>query len=83
MNLAQDERVNWQAVLQALRDHGYGDAHVARRIGATRQRVRKWREIHTQPRHDDGERLLAMWAEVTRQPRDTAPRICIADDFEE
>lgn len=82
MNLAHDQRVHWVAVLLDLRRAVWSDHAIADRIGATDQRVRKWREISTQPRHDDGERLIALWCEVMHRRRDQVPIIRACEDYE-
>lgn len=85
MNLAHDQSVHWVQILRELHDAGFRDADIAKRIGGHTEgeKIRKWRTVRCQPRHDDGERLLAMWSQVMRKPREAAPLISVAEDFED
>jgi hypothetical protein len=73
MRLAHDQHVDWPAVLAELYRLGVARADVAKHIGAGAERIKKWVSIECQPRHDDGERLLTLWSEVSRKPREMAP----------
>lgn len=73
MRLTLDQHVAWALIVADLKSRGHTNETIAKRIGATEGRVRKWVEIDCQPRHDDGERLLAMWCQVTGRQRETAP----------
>jgi hypothetical protein len=75
MRLTLDQHVDWPRIIADLRKAGHTHATIAKRIGAHEQRVRKWQEIESQPRHDDGERLLALWCVVMTRERHTAPLV--------
>lgn len=83
IRLAHDESVHWIAVLSELASFGLGDDRVSDRIGATRDRVRKWRTVRCTPNANDGIRLLQLWHEVTGKAVASAPVIAVADDWEQ
>ena len=73
MKLAHDQHVDWPAVLMQLQGHGWTLVRIGAAIGTPEDRVRKWLQIFAQPRHDDGERLVALWCAVMRAERDAVP----------
>lgn len=73
MKLAHDQHVDWPEVLNDLVAAGKTLDALGKAIGANADRLKKWRDIECQPRHDDGERLLAVWCAVTGKARADAP----------
>lgn len=78
MMLALDERIDWFRVITELQASGFGYRDIARRIGVDHVTVAGWK-AGAEPRHSDGERLLALWCEVGDHPREQAPRISVHD----
>ena len=74
MKLARDQHVDWPAVVRQIEAVGWTKQQIAKKAGCEFETLRKWAGVtETQPRHDDGERLLAVWVQVTGQARETAP----------
>lgn len=65
--------VNWWAVIVELERNGYAHAQIGAAIGMTRGAVEGWKNKHAAPKHDDGERLVALWRAVTGKHRDDLP----------
>jgi hypothetical protein len=82
IRLAHDQSVHWIAVLSELASFGLNDGKVADQIGATADRVRKWRQVRCNPNGNDALRLLVLWSDVTGKAAASAPIISLADDWE-
>ncbi|HEY1139951.1 MAG TPA: hypothetical protein VGE88_07060 [Lysobacter sp.] len=67
-------RTDWFRILADLRRLQIFDRMVARRVGVSKGTVNNWKR-GTEPRHSDGERLIALWCEATHQQRDAIPLI--------
>lgn len=52
-----------------------GTPTLAERLGVSRGTIRRWMDEGAEPRHSDGEMILARWVEATRRPRESAPTI--------
>lgn len=76
MQIQGDERIDWFRVIvvDLCNAHGYKHSTIAAAIGTARSTVRGW-IMGSEPRFDDGERLLTLWADVTKKRRETAPTI--------
>jgi hypothetical protein len=66
-------RVDWFRVLAELQGKGYSMAAVAMAIDAPKSTVMGWRNLDSEPRHMDGERLVKLWCQVMGSPRDALP----------
>ena len=74
MNHRQIPRINWFRVLQDLQEHHMPVIAVAKNINLPKSTILGWKQ-DAEPRHGDGELLLALWVKVTGKPRDKAPRV--------
>lgn len=66
--------VNWPAILYALVREGYTYRSIAVMLTVSRQSVARWLD-GAEPRHREGERLVALWCEVTGSSRDRIPML--------
>lgn len=66
--------VSWWHVIVDLERHGYTHGQIASVIGSQRSTVENWKNRAAGPRHDDGERLIALWCAVTMRPREDLPK---------
>lgn len=73
MKLAHDQHVDWPRLVSDLQGAGHSLDAIGKSIGANKGRVKAWVLIEAQPRHDDGERLLALWCKVLTRLRTDAP----------
>lgn len=69
---SSEPRTDWFRVLADLSRHRFGNRTVARRVCVSKGTVSNWK-AGAEPRHSDGERLIALWCEVTGQPRELVP----------
>lgn len=67
-------RVDWFRVLADLRRLGWSSARVASQIDMPRSTIDGWK-AGAVPRYSPGERLVALWVEVTGNARDDVPRV--------
>lgn len=67
-----EPRTDWFRVLADLGRHGVGNRTVSRRLHVPKSTVIGWKRDH-EPRHSDGERLIALWCEVMGMERDQVP----------
>lgn len=74
MNSRQVPRIEWFKVLVELQNHNLPVESVAKHIEVAKSTVLGWKQ-GAEPRHGDGELLLALWEHVTGRSRTTAPRI--------
>ena len=65
--------VSWWHVIVALERHGYTHGQIAAAIDSTRGTVEGWKNKGARPRHEDGERLIALWGVVTGRTREDLP----------
>lgn len=67
-----EPRVDWFRVIADLARKGVGRRTIARRIHVAQGTAQGWKQ-GAEPRHSDGERLIALWCETTGQPREALP----------
>ncbi len=67
-------RVDWWAVLHELNRLGITVAAAAHQIGVPKATVLGWKNAGAEPRHADGEALVALWSRVTNKPADAVPK---------
>lgn len=65
--------VSWWHVIVQIERCGYTHAQIAAAIGGARTTVQDWKNKDAEPRHEDGERLIALWRVVTGLPREEVP----------
>lgn len=68
-----EPRTDWFRILADLSRKGIGNRGVARRVSVAKTTVIGWKSHGYEPRHSDGERLIALWCEVTGHARDAVP----------
>lgn len=66
-------RVDWPNVVAQLCARGQTVPGIAAKLQVARTTVLAWRDIDTEPRHDVGERLIALWCSSTGLPRTAIP----------
>ena len=66
-------RVDWFRVLVDLKRRGYHPAAVSSAISVARSTILGWSNNNAEPGHMDGERLIALWMQVTCDERDALP----------
>lgn len=68
-----DTRIDWFRVIADLNRAGYSTRGFADSLGIARTTIEGWK-AGAEPKHADGEKLLAWWAQVTGRDLCTAPR---------
>lgn len=66
--------VSWWHVIVEMERNGYTHGQIAAAIGSARSTIEGWKNKHAEPRHEDGDRLIALWRVVTGKPMDELPR---------
>ena len=59
--LQPDQRVNWWQVIEDLRRAGMTTEAVAKAVAIPKSTLLGYKNLAAEPRHADGERLLALW----------------------
>lgn len=72
--LTRPNRIDWKAAILQMHAKGCSLEDMALFVGVSSTTVWGWKNIDAEPKHADGERLLSMWAHVTGQSLDQAPR---------
>lgn len=65
--------IDWFWVLMDIQRMGYTAATIGMAIDVPRTTILGWRDMNAAPRHADGERLIALWCQVTQQVREELP----------
>lgn len=68
-----DTRIDWFRVIADLNRAGYSTRGFADSLGIARTTIEGWK-AGSEPKHADGEKLLAWWSQVTGREVGTAPR---------
>lgn len=68
-----DTRIDWFRVIADLNRAGYSTRGFADSLGIARTTIEGWK-AGSEPKHADGEKLLAWWSQVTGRDVGTAPR---------
>ena len=66
-------RVDWFRTIVELERSGYTPGSISAAIDVSRTTILGWRNYDAEPSHDAGERLIALWCQVHRQPREGLP----------
>lgn len=75
MALAPDEKIDWfRIIVELCGKHGYTHSTIAAAVAAPKSTVQGWKQGAT-PKFEDGERLIDLWAQVTRNGRETVHRV--------
>jgi hypothetical protein len=70
-----DMQVDWFQILLDVQRKGYKLVNVSAVIDVPRTTMLGWRDLEASPRHADGERLIALWCQVTGQQRESLPKM--------
>lgn len=68
-----DKQVDWFQLLLDVQRKGYTLVNISSAIDVPRTTMLGWRDLEASPRHQDGERLIALWCNVTACQRDDLP----------
>lgn len=65
--------VDWKEVFLQLQREGYSTPAIEHFTGVKRSTFMGWKNLDAQPRHHDGERMIAFWSQATGRSRDQLP----------
>ena len=71
--IAADQQVDWFQILLDLQRKGYMLVNISAAIDVPRTTMLGWRDLDASPRHQDGERLIGLWLQVTEHARTDLP----------
>jgi hypothetical protein len=74
MSPADDLRVDWFRLITDLNRAGHSTRRFADNLGIPRTTIEGWK-AGAEPKHADGERLIALWCERMGKGREHLPRI--------
>lgn len=74
IELAKDERIDWFRVITDLERAGYPHNAIAVYVGVGKRTVGGWKQ-GASPKTEDGLRLIGLWSLVTKNGRESAPRV--------
>lgn len=75
MAIGLDEKIDWfRVIVDLCASHGYTHSTIATAIGAPKSTVQGWKQGST-PGYEDGERLIDLWTQVTKNGRDSVHRV--------
>lgn len=75
MEIGLDEKVDWfRVIVELCNAHGYTHSTIAAAVGSPKSTVQGWKQGST-PKFEEGERLIALWCQVTRKGRETVHRV--------
>ena len=66
-------RVDWFRTIVELERQGYTPWAISAAIDVSRSAIVGWHNYYAEPAHDAGERLIALWCQVTGLPREALP----------
>jgi lambda repressor-like predicted transcriptional regulator len=69
-----DSVVDWAALVDGLRRHGFPLSEVSRVTGVSITSLKEYRLAIKSPLHATGERLIVYWCGVTNSTREQLPR---------
>ena len=64
--------VDWWRVIVDLCRNGHTHATIGAAVNVGKSTVAGWKD-GSSPRHTDGEKLIALWCQVTGESRDSVP----------
>ena len=75
MAIGRDEKIDWfRLIVELCCAHGYTHSTIAAAVGAPKSTVQGWKQGST-PKYEDGERLIELWAQVTKNGRESVHRV--------
>lgn len=69
-----ESRVDWLAILLELGRLGYSTYALATALRIPRATLMGWKNSGVEPKHGDGEAVLALWSRIVGRPVAEAPR---------
>jgi hypothetical protein len=66
--------IDWSAVLFDIYRRHRSWFEISELVGCSHGSLYGWRDKAHEPRHSTGERIIALWVEVTGKPEAEAPR---------
>ena len=75
MTTATEQRVDWFRLLADLKRLGFSLRSLPEHVHIPYETMRDWANKGHEPRHSDGERLIAFWQTVMNRPRESVPMI--------
>lgn len=72
---SDDLKIDWfRIIIDLCHTHGYTHASIAAAVRSAKSTVQGWKNGAT-PGYEDGDRLIALWCQVTGNGRETVPRV--------
>lgn len=68
-----DQVVDWKEVFLQLQREGWSTHEIAHFTGISKSTFMGWKNDDAQPRHAQGERMIAFWAQALAKHRDQLP----------
>lgn len=75
---ATEIRIDWFQVINDLGRRGFPSQLSADSIGVAKSTLLGWKH-GAEPKHGDGERLIAFWCRVTERQREALPMVSSGD----
>lgn len=66
--------IDWFQVMLDISRQGYTLKTLSAAVDIPRTTLIGWRDLDAQPRHNDAERVIALWCQVTRNNPQNIPR---------
>lgn len=66
-------RINWFQVITEINRFGISTNKFEDLIGVPRETVMGWKNLNSEPRHHDGEKLIELWCKVFDKAREDIP----------
>ena len=66
-------RVDWFRLLMDLKRAGLSLESIARMVEVSKSAVIGWKNLDAEPKHREGERLIALWERMSGMPRESVP----------
>ncbi|MGM0512975.1 MAG: hypothetical protein ACQER3_09855 [Pseudomonadota bacterium] len=74
MPLVATFRTEWFRVITDLNRRSLSTQEIAKELGVSKSAVLGWK-TGSEPRHGDGEALIALWCQVTGKAREVVPTV--------
>lgn len=75
---APEIRIDWFQVISDLGRRGFPSQLIADSIGVAKSTLLGWKQ-GAEPKHGDGERLIAFWCQVMERQREALPLVSGGD----
>ena len=72
--VAAEIRIDWFQVISDLGRRGFPSQLIADSIGVAKSTLLGWKQ-GAEPKHGDGEKLIAFWCRVMERQRDALPMV--------